>query len=302
MRANDMNRAQTEVIVRKNLDFGFDDSIPRYWFGGEAFKTRMFDAMSALFPEGERFFIESVRHYREQVRDLTLLDELKAFMKQEGQHGQIHALFNERLKSQGIDVNGIERGSRQAFTFIKKVFSPQYAIALTAATEHLTALLAEVLTSRLQACESAHPKLRALYVWHAMEEYEHKAVAYDVMLQAAKVGYWYRILGMLQLSIGFPLHVGLVINHMLKVDGHGFWRRMIMWMKGTWWLWGWRGLLWPIIAPYLAYYSPSFHPSKRAPLPAYDIWRAEFDRNQDPLRADQMLFGTATPASAPFRS
>lgn len=300
MPRNDANQAKTELVVRKDLDFGFDDSIPRYWFGGDPFKTRMFDAMSALFPEGERFFIESVRHYRDAVADPSLQDDVRDFMRQEGQHSHIHALFNDRLKAQGIDVDGIEEGSRRAFTFIRKMFSPRYAIALTSATEHLTALLAEVLTSRLKACESAHPTLRAVYVWHAMEEYEHKAVAYDVMLCAARVGYAARALSMLQLSIGFPLHVALVINHMLKVDGHGLAARMSMWARGSWWLWGWRGLLWPILLPYLSYYMPSFHPGRRAALPAYALWRTAFERDHDPLHADRVLFGTN--AAAPPRS
>jgi len=130
-----------------------------------------------------------------------------------------------------------------------------------------------------------------------MEEYEHKAVAYDVMQQAARVGYWRRVLGMLQLSIGFPVHVGLVINYLLKVDGYGFAQRSVLWLKGSWWLWGWRGLMWPIILPYLAYYRPRFHPSSREPLQAYAIWRTAFDLHQDPLLADQALFG-ATQASS----
>ncbi len=50
-----------QIVPRKGPDFGLDGDIPRHWFGGDAFKTRFFDAMSLLFPEGEKFFIQCVR-------------------------------------------------------------------------------------------------------------------------------------------------------------------------------------------------------------------------------------------------
>ena len=102
------------IVPREKLDFGLDGDIPKYWFGGDAFKTRFFDAMSTIFPEGERYFISCVRDYRDQVSDPKLLAEIKDFMRQEGQHGIVHSQYNERLKAQGIDVDALEREAAPA--------------------------------------------------------------------------------------------------------------------------------------------------------------------------------------------
>ena len=78
---------QPHIIPREKLDFGLDGDIPQYWFDNDPFKSRFFDALSTIFPEGERFFISCVRDYRDQVTDPQLLADIKDFMRQEGQHG-----------------------------------------------------------------------------------------------------------------------------------------------------------------------------------------------------------------------
>ncbi|HIV69686.1 MAG TPA: metal-dependent hydrolase, partial [Candidatus Aquabacterium excrementipullorum] len=78
------------IVPRENLDFGLDGDIPKYWMGGDPFKTRFFDAMSTLFPQGEKFFITSVREYRDKITDPKLLQEVKDFTRQEAQHSMVH--------------------------------------------------------------------------------------------------------------------------------------------------------------------------------------------------------------------
>ena len=80
------------IVPREKLDFDLEGDIPQYWFGGDAFKTRYFDAMSTIFPEGERYFISCVRDFRDDITDPQLLADVKHFMRQEGQHGIVHTL------------------------------------------------------------------------------------------------------------------------------------------------------------------------------------------------------------------
>src|SRR5882757_3212003 len=91
-----------EIVPRQGLDFGLDGDIPKYWLGGDPFKTRFFDAMSLLFPEGEKFFIACVRDYRDRIADPELQAQVKDFIYQEGQHGMVHTRFNDRVKAQGV--------------------------------------------------------------------------------------------------------------------------------------------------------------------------------------------------------
>ncbi len=258
------------ITPRRGPDLDLDGDIPRYWFGGDAFRTRFFDAMSLLFPEGERFFIACVRDFRDQIKDPCLQAAVKDFIYQEGQHGSVHTRFNNRLKAQGIAVDTIlQRQKDIMFGFFRKRFSPAYTLGQTAAAEHLTALMAHgFFANRMFA--DADPRIRAMYAWHAVEEIEHKAVAFDVFQDIAKGGYLTRVLSMLQVSLSFPLHVFMIMAHMFRVDGvRNRWR---VWLRGLWWLYGPGGLYPRLLPHYLAYFRPGFHPWRHGDLSIYRQW------------------------------
>lgn len=146
---------QANPVVRSNLDFKLDD-IPRFWFGGDAFKTRMFDALSLTFPDGERYFIESVRLFRDKITDPDLKKRVADFIRQEAQHGIAHDKMNHLMIKQGMPVEQFTKRLRTMFRFELTKRSPQYNIAMTAAAEHLTALMAETFYSRKDTLQDAH--------------------------------------------------------------------------------------------------------------------------------------------------
>lgn len=278
------------IETRQPFDFGLDGDIPRHWYNNDPFQTRLFDAWSTLFPVGERFFIACVRDYRDQVSDPALRQAIKAFIWQEGQHTRVHSQYNQRLQQQGVDVGGIERRLDWVlFACMRRWHSRRFTLAQTAALEHLTASMAHSFFSRGDVLGRGDPRVGAMFAWHAMEEVEHKAVAFDVMQQIAKVGYWLRIIAMLHVSIGFQLHTLWIIGHMLKVDGFGFWRRSKLFAKGLWWLYGRRGLYSSVVGQYLRYFKPSFHPWQGGELHSYRIWVEAYQRTGDPLQANEAL-------------
>ena len=134
-----------KITVRRGLAFGLEgDDIPRYWLAGDAFRTRVMDAVQASFPDGERYFIAAVRAFRERITDPALLQEVKDFTMQEGQHGQVHSAFNERLRRQGVRVDAFTRHTREITDRRLKTMSPEYNVAMTAALEHFTAAMADL--------------------------------------------------------------------------------------------------------------------------------------------------------------
>jgi uncharacterized protein len=279
-----------DIVPREHLDFKLNEDIPRFWMDGDPFKTRFFDAMSTLFPVGEKFFIVSVREYRDQVTDPKLQREVRDFIRQEAQHTLVHRQFNDRLKAQGVDIDDITAMLEQDLIVeAPKLTTAEQRLAATAALEHLTSMMCTCFFERRDLLEKSDPRVRAMYAWHAIEEVEHKAVAYDVMEKVAKSSYWRRIIPMIGVSIGFPITVARIMHHMFKVDGFGFWQRLGLWARGLWWFWRPGGLFIPTLGYYFAYYKPSFHPWKVKEMPSYGTWVKVFQETGDPIAAGNAL-------------
>jgi len=276
----------TDAIVTRQAPRLFDGEIPRFWLGGDPFKTRFFEAMSMTFPDGERYFIDCVRKYRDQVDDPVLAAQVKAFMYQEGQHGMVHTQFNDRLRAQGMDVDKILEFARNKIEGFKRDFSPAFNLGKTAGAEHMTAMMAHGFFAT-GLLTDADPRVRAMFAWHAVEEIEHKAVAYDVFEKVARGGYWTRVLSMLHTSVLFSLHVLLITRYMLNKDGKGGFRA---WGRGLWWLYGWGGLYPRLMRHYLVYFLPGFHPWKYGSMDIYHAWRQAYDRSG----GDMIAAGDAT--------
>jgi uncharacterized protein len=186
------NRAGASFPVRRmNFDF---DSVPEYWMNGSAGLTHFMTGLSALFPAGEKFFIDSVRAVRQHpaIKDNEALQkEISAFIGQEAMHTQEHVGFNASAQKYGHDVDRLDgitdrviQRTRKVFAFIgKPVGITQEMVDLTATTalEHFTATIASQLLTNQHIQElMTDETMKTMWLWHAIEENEHKAVAYDV--------------------------------------------------------------------------------------------------------------------------
>ncbi len=167
-------------IRPRQMHFTLPQPLPRHWHGGDAFKSHLFDAMSVLFPDGERFFIDSVRHFRSRIGDPVLQEQIRGFIGQEGHHSREHLAYSSRLRDLGYDIGRIEKRAQARIRFTQKKLSPERQLAATAALEHITAILADGLLREPRHLAGAHPGMIRLWRWHALEETEHKAVAFDV--------------------------------------------------------------------------------------------------------------------------
>ena len=274
------------ITPRRDLDFEFE-KVPRFWFGGDPFKTRFFDAMSMLFPEGEKFFIECVRDYRDQVTDPELKQQIKDFMLQEGQHGMVHTRFNDRLKDQGIEVDRILEYQVKVLGNYRKKTPKWFTLSMTASAEHMTAIMAHSFMERSDIFAEADPRIRAMYLWHGVEEIEHKAVVFDVLKKVAKANYFQRISGLLWETLMFPMHTFIIMHHMLKADGIK--SPFKVWLKGLWWLYGPGGLYMRLMPHYLAFYLPGFHPWKFGQTQKMKTWLQHFERHGDPIAASEQV-------------
>ena len=276
-------------IVRSNLDFKLAD-VPRYWFAGNPFLTRMFDALSLTFPDGERYFIQSVRLFRDQIQDPDLKQRVADFIRQEAQHGIAHDKMNQVMKDQGMPVDQFIQRLNKVFKFELKYRSPQYNIAMTAAAEHLTALMAETFYGEKDTLQDAHPYVRALFAWHAIEEMEHRDVAFDVMQQVGNVPEVTRKMALVLttgLMFGFTLYRA---NVMLRCDGFNRTQRLKMNVRGLQWLFGKQGKLRKMQSQYRDWFKPDFHPSQHPIIAQYDVWLETLAQTGDPIQAGEAFW------------
>lgn len=261
-------------IRPRHMDFDFPNPLPRHWHSGDAFKSHLFDAMSALFPDGERFFIDSVRHFREQIDDPVLKEQIRGFIGQEGHHSREHLEYSNRLRDLGYDITRIEKRARMRIRYTQKKFSPQRQLAATAALEHITAIMADGLLKDPQQLAGAHPTMVRLWRWHALEETEHKAVAFDVYNQVCGNRKLLRR-AMLMGTLFFVLDTTRGLAHMLKRDGLLWnWR---VWRDGIQWMWGKHGVFRPLLSTYRDFFKRDFHPWQHNNLELLYQARREFD-------------------------
>ncbi len=281
---------QHPIVPREKLNFGLDGDIPKYWHGGDPFQSRFWDALSIIFPPGEKFFMNCVRDYRDQISDPKLLQDIKDFNKQEAQHSMVHRQDNERLRRQGIDVDRLTKIVDDMLDKkYRKIYSRQYTLAVTSALEHFTSIIAHSLFDKRDVMKEADHRVRAMYAWHAIEEVEHKGVAYDVMIDYAKVGYFKRIGALLHATWMFPMVISRIQRELLIADGFSLPQRAKLLAKGVVWLFRPGGLLQPMYKSYIGYYKPGYHPWHEAEQTGYEEWLRAFNGTRDPVVASEQM-------------
>ena len=248
------------TLTVRDLRFGRNCKPARWWANGDAVATAWFNALSATFPRGEAFFIESVKGCRADAPP-RLDAEIRDFIKQEVNHTREHAAFNRAAVDAGYNLSGIDAHVEQLLALTND--RPAVVnLAATMALEHYTALLAHELLSNRLHLAGADPEVAALWRWHAIEEIEHKGVAYDTYLHATRG--WSRAMRwrlkavmMLIVSKNFLHHRILDTFDLLAQDGMTGWRVKLRVFAYLLWK---PGFLRRIFPAWLAYFMPGFHP------------------------------------------
>ncbi|MEM9743172.1 MAG: metal-dependent hydrolase [Pseudomonadota bacterium] len=245
------------IIVRQP-EFTFDAAVAGHWFGGDRFLTHFFNALSTTFPEGERLFIASVRRGAESLADTALKEEISAFARQEGQHSAVHDAHVAALIGEGYPwIGWLNHNQRGASRWLVKRH-PRYALAVTVALEHITATLAEALLEDPQWTEPMSPTMQHLWRWHAVEELEHRSVAFDVYAQRYG-NHNFRRLTLVVAVTFLLLEICLRHSYLLWRDRT---RAPIRWLAGNRTLWGRRGLLRLMVGSIPGFWRRDFHPQR----------------------------------------
>ncbi|WP_158596201.1 metal-dependent hydrolase [Oleomonas cavernae] len=246
-------------IVARNIKFALTGEDKRNWFAGNPVATAIMDGASILFPVGETYFINAVVHFRDRVSDPKLLAEINGFQQQEGIHSREHRRYNNAIKAFGGDVDALEQNLRDEIA--RWDDSPEFKLAVTCAFEHFTAILADDLLAHPDFMAGAEPEFSRIWHWHAIEEAEHKSVAYDVwniVKPKGLKGYLMRTRAMRLATRVFLQQTHNNAFTLLAARGEAATGRNIR-----------RALYFGLVKPgtlrrqmgaYLSYYLPGFHP------------------------------------------
>ena len=167
-------------VRARRLRLGHEHPMPQHFVDGDLLMSHIMATLSATFPKGEQFFIDSVRNYRDEIDDPELRQQVGGFIGQEVMHGREHDRFNQVLADMGYPTRFVDDLTGRAMGLMQRLPKP-VQLAITAAAEHFTSVLAEQLLQDDTFTDQDLPDdVKALFQWHALEESEHKSVAYDV--------------------------------------------------------------------------------------------------------------------------
>ncbi|MGE8601025.1 MAG: metal-dependent hydrolase [Acinetobacter calcoaceticus] len=287
-KVNITNRAGASFPVRR-MNFDFND-VPEYWMNGSAGLTHFMTALSALFPAGEKFFIDSVRavRYHPSIKDdKELQKEISAFIGQEAMHTQEHVNFNASAQKFGHDVEALEKFTDtaiqtaiQAFVKIVKPFGlTKEMVDLTATTalEHFTATIASQLLVNKHIQElMTDQTMSTMWYWHAIEENEHKAVAFDVY--EGVFGKGVKAYALRTSSLVFAMTLIFLIQssfvlRLLKQD-----KKLNLDELSVIYKYAYspsKGIITGMAKEMLAYFKPGFHPNDLDTVGLLKTWKAK---------------------------
>jgi len=255
----------------------------RWYMGGEPIASAFFSALSATFPLGEKFFIDSVRRFKGEV-EASLLPGVEAFILQEALHTREHLAFNRLVEGTGYTTNRLTERTRAVLAPFR-ARSALRQLGLTMALEHFTALFAHEVLTHDRRLAAAPSEVRALWRWHAMEEVEHKAIAFDVFACISRAWprhrrYVFRVRAMAEATWVLLSVVACNMNDLFEQDELP---RVESWMRALRYFFGVRGVLTSMMPGYLHWFRPGFHP-----------WQID-----DAALAQQVAEGLAIPTVAP---
>jgi uncharacterized protein len=202
-------------VRRPRIDF--EKGIKPYYLRENGVISHFITSLNFLFPYGEQFFVESVNFFKDRVQDSPLCSEIKAFCSQEIQHKNQHKTFINLIEGQSYPVQPMMRWMKWYFEKFLRSLPSGFRLAHTAGCEHFTAAFAHsALKNRM--LDNADPIMRQLLLWHAIEEIEHKHVAFDVLQKVRHNNYIIRAFGFLTGILGIFGNTFVILGMLIRWD------------------------------------------------------------------------------------
>jgi predicted metal-dependent hydrolase len=264
-------------IAGRDIRFDLAGVTEKHWLAGDPVGTAVFNTMSLMFPDGERLFIDAIRQHRDGITG-KLAEDVRGFIAQESIHAREHHGLNQLVQADAQTVSEILAVMREDAARTREA-GPMAMMLATISLEHFTAMMAEIFIANQDQFARTTPEIERMWRWHALEEMEHKGVAFDVYMHASQdwtpfQRYTRRIIAMTIIARQFTASIIRHATTLLESEGYSHAAalkavRAYVWRKPGLFRRGWR--------TFLGWYRPGFHPWDQKAPAATAGWRAEFD-------------------------
>lgn len=204
------------AIEPRRVKFEFADLKESFYYKNNPQISALWAALSASFPPGEAEFIKSVKNFEDRIQDPKLKDEVKNFAHQEAHHSLQHKQLNQQFEALGFAVSDLDKVFKQELAKREKKWSHERRLARTVGAEHITAVWAHWSLHNPEMMSHFPESMRRMLQWHAIEEIEHKSVAFDVYQQCVAnkrlLNWEYRYFAFVE----FPFKVSMATRYLLK--------------------------------------------------------------------------------------
>ena len=112
-------------VETRRIAVPHEEGMPRHFVDGDLLQSHIMATLSATFPKGEQFFVDSVRAFRSQIDDEELRRQVAGFIGQEAIHGREHRVFNDRLSELGYPTKEVERFTKWGLELREKIMWPR---------------------------------------------------------------------------------------------------------------------------------------------------------------------------------
>lgn len=260
-RRSDEHRKSDAPI--RQMDFGFAKRrMKAHFFSDNPLLSMYFLSLSLVVPYGEQLVINTVRIHRDQIQDPDLRARVTGLIGQEAWHTHAHRDHNRAFAALGYPMEEVEAVAKVIFKMLDSLPNPA-KLSLMAAVEHLTGVLSEYFMAHPEQSAEMDPCVRDIWLWHMLEEGEHKSIAYDVF-QTFSGNYLLRTVGLLPATVAV-LPILLVFTTVFMASDRSLWRPSLLrkHASGLMRLIGPKGMFGSMLPSLLEYFDRDYHPDNR---------------------------------------
>lgn len=187
---------QTPIIPIRHMKFDFDpEQVDHRFYMDAELASAYFASLSIFLTRGEDLVIDTARYHRDFITDPLLKQRVTSLIGQEAIHSKMHEELNDAYLIRDLPVKLFRTWAGWAFEYGFERLPQPMKLSLMAGIEHFTAVLAEYMMNHEEVFfRSQDEKQRAIWMWHMLEESEHKDIAFDVFQELSN-NYLLRIAG-----------------------------------------------------------------------------------------------------------